>query len=1759
MLDPDLHDPRADIAIVGLACRFPGAPDPERYARLVLEGGTGLRDLTPAELRADGVPAAVRGDPAYVARGGPLEHIDLFDAGFFALTPREAERMDPQHRLALELAVEALEDAGLPFGAGQAVGVFAGCSNPNYLLFNVAQADARWFGTPDYVESMIATDRDYLATRISYRLHLTGPSLTVQTACSSALVAVHLACQSLLLGECDAALAGGVSVQVPHRFGYRWQEGGYGSRDGVCRPYSAEGGGTVFTSGGGLVALRRLSDAVAEGDAILAVVKGTGVANDGAARSGFTAPGVDGQARTIAAALAAAGVAPARIGLVEGHGTGTPLGDPIEVAALTRAYAEAGGARNVALGSVKGNIGHLDTAAGIAGLIKLALARDAGVLPPSLHAERTNPRIAFAETPFYVNTRSRPWPKDKPFAGLSSFGIGGTNAHAIVGPAPHAASPAAKAADGPALLVLSARSPEALEAAAERTAAWLRGPGRDLPFPAIAACAARRRARHPERLALAAPDADAAAQALEARRTGAATPIRARRGRAAPDAPSPVWIFPGQGGQAPGMGRGLVDLPGVAETLARIEAVSGPVAGRSLVALLTEEEAADALARPGPVVMACFALQAGLAAAWRALGLAPAAVAGWSLGEIAAAHVAGALDLEQATRIAVARAAAFEAHPSPGLMAQLSVDAGEAEALLAACAPDDVAAGRIWLAAETAPGACLVAGAHAAVRGLCETLAARGETHASRGETLAARGIEARIVPTGGVAGHGPSMEPAAAALEAALADLAPAPPRIPFHGAVEGRAGETRLDAGYWAQNMRRPVRLAPVLAGLVSAGHARFLDIAPRPASAGPLDAAARAAGAGVTVLPSAERDAGRLAFLDSLARLHVAGFEPDWRALHPGPVPALRLPAYPWQRARHWVERAPAAPIVAAPADGASGRDAAIARLLGRRLTSSLGDGTVYREGVFDPQADPILADHRVGGLVVLPGATICDMVLAAASELPEPIAGLADVVFEDAIVASPAAGVALQLALTPAPEGYSFRLARGGAPGDPSPVWRRAASGRVRVGRRTAPPAPPPPPLDLEDVVEADDLYPALARSGVAYGPAFRLIERVAVHGAGLEAQARASAEADARAGAPPGPAHAFPLLDAALQTLAADPAERTARMPTHIARLDLHAGAEAPPPLLAIAASRAREAPGRAAILRADGAPLLVLDGIEAAAVAGDAHDDGAWLHVPAWRALEAAAAPAVPEGVFALLGGPDALADALAARLAQAGARPVRIATPDDPADATAWRAALAPLGAEPAHCLDLAGPETDGASPGDAAAEACAALLARSALLRALAAHRAPVRLSAILPGATEASPVLAGPAPVAAALWGFYRTLAVEHPEIAPRCVDVDAQADAEAILAAVLRAEEPELAIRAGRLLAPRLEPAGRAPAAPARLRADGTWLVAGGTGALAPAVLRALAARGVRDVVVAARTPPRVPLAVAGARVAFHRLDLEDPASVHAAIAEIVRAHGPLRGVVHMAGRVRDGFADRLAAADVAAALAPKIAGALALDAATRGCDLDGFVLFSSAAALVGAPGQGAHAAANEALARLAAHRAARGLPARVVDWGPWADALPDPAQEAAHRAMGMDPIEAARGARLLAAPLDPGPTRLAVFRFDPARWRARFPSLALPPLLAAPAPAPAEAVAAPGLAGLDPAARARRVAEVVRAELGAILGRAPDTLDADAPFAEENLSSMMALELRSRLEAALGLVIPTTAIWRHPTLARLADALAGDAA
>lgn len=960
-------DTTLGIAVIGMAGRFPGAPDVDALWELIAAGREGLTRFSAQELRAAGTNQALLANPRFVPVGAVIAEADRFAADFFGIGVRDAQVTDPQQRLLLECAWHAMEHAGYAPGTGSArVGVYVGVGEDSYRQHVLAPHLEELLATLGAYRLMTVNGKDFAATRIAYKLGFTGPALSVQTACSTSLVAVHLACQSLHALECDLALAGGAAIGFPQERGYLYQDGMIASPDGHCRAFDAAAAGTAPGAGVGLVALKRLDEALADGDTIQAVILGSAINNDGADKVGFTAPSVAGQAEVIAEALAAAGLHPEDISSIEAHGTGTHLGDPIEVEALTQAFRARSQRRGwCAIGSLKTNIGHADTAAGVAGLIKTVLALKHRQLPPTLHFTVPNPALELDTSPFFVNTQLRPWeaPAGRPrCAAVSSFGIGGTNAHAVLSEAPPAAP--GDPSRPVQLLTLSAKTPAALDAVTRNLATWLA----ETPEVSLADCAFtcnRGRRAFAYRRALVATDHADACREL-------ADPAGLAAGQADERPAEVAFLFPGQGVQYAGMTHGLyaVDATfrGLIDDLAERLA---PHLGLDLRALLVGDSAADArrLTETRFTQPVLFAVEYALARLWMHWGIVPNAMVGHSIGEYVAACLAGVLSLDDALALVAARGALIQSLP-PGAMLALACSEETARSWL----DDDLS-----LAAVNGPERCVLSGTPLAI-GRLE-------------ERLHVQGTQTRRLSTSH-AFHSRMLEPILDAFATRLRTVSFAAPRLPYLSNLTGTwmRPQDAVDPDYWVRHLRHTVRFADNLGALFERGAPLLLEVGPgqtlttlarqHPAVPPGLPALTSLPPTRET-LPTAELRE----LLTAGAGLWSAGATIDWAHFY-GEERRRRvpLPLYPFERQRYWIDESagaddplpgsvpasvgdaagPAVAMIAASPRATEPRTAALATEIAALWSQSLGRAVALNTDFFAAGGDSLLAIQLVAGL-------------------------------------------------------------------------------------------------------------------------------------------------------------------------------------------------------------------------------------------------------------------------------------------------------------------------------------------------------------------------------------------------------------------------------------------------------------------------------------------------------------------------------------------------------------------------------------------------------------------------------------------------------------------------------------------------------------------------------------------------------------------------------------------------------------------------
>ncbi|WP_335936433.1 type I polyketide synthase [Streptomyces sp. PTD5-9] len=1747
------------VAVVGIGCRFPGGIEtPAALWRLLTEGGEVLSDF-PHDRGWD-LERLFHDDPevpgsSYARTGGFLDTATDFDAEFFGISPREALAMDPQQRLVLETSWRALEDAGIDPTALRRTpaGMFFGAEVQEY--------GPRLHDAPDGLDAHLLAGNasSVISGRVAYVLGTEGPAVTVDTACSASLVAVHLACRSLRQGESTLALAGGVAVMGgPGVFTAFSRQRGL-SADGRCKAFAAAADGTGFGEGVGVLVLERLSDARRNGHRVLAVVRASAVNQDGAS-NGLTAPNGLAQQRLIRRALAEAGLTAADVDVVEAHGTGTRLGDPIEATALLAAYGQGRPAGEpLLLGSVKSNLGHTQAAAGVAGVIKTILAMRHGQVPATLHVDAPTPHVDWSAGAVELVTEARPWPETgRPRrAGVSSFGVSGTNAHIVLeqpgaedrvdGPEQPgtedrsgvlerpaaedgfddpASSPRPPAVPVPLPFPLSARGTAALRA---RAADLL--PLVDTTRPAdLARALATTRAALPDRAVLVAADRAELRAALTSLASGATRPPGRAPGELG-------FLFTGQGSQRPGMGRELAAAyPEFADALDEVCAHFDLQLPRPLTDVLfaapgTPE--ADLLHRTEYAQPALFAVETALYRLLESWGLRPDHLAGHSVGEIAAAHAAGVLTLQDAAILVAARGRLMQALPEGGAMVAVRAAEDEVVPLLTA---------RTGIAAVNGPAAVVVSGDADEVERIAGELAARGH------DTKRLRVSHAF---------HSPLMEPMLDEFRRIARVLDYAQPTVPVVSTVTGGPVTGELsDPEYWVEHVRARVRFHDAVRWLTDAGVRTFLEVGPDavlsamgPDCAGPADAsddvsdASDASGAAFLPVLRRERPEAREA-VSALAAAHARGVPVDWARHFAGP-PARRveLPGYPFQRRRFWLEPG-------TPADAAGLGQAPAGHPLLAAVVAVGAEGVVLT-GRFSTRTHPWLADHVIAGRVLMPGTAFVELALRAGDHVGTTV--LEELTLGAPLALAPDEDVAVQVAVGEPDDTGRRPVTVHSRAADDAP-WTRHATGTLAAepagtgpsasaresgasasgasvsgtSESGASDAWPPPGAEALDVA---GVYAELAGQGYAYGPAFQALRAAWRHGEHICAEVALTGEAAddaARFGIHPA------LLDAALHAADLDsPPRAEVLLPFAWTGVRLHAtGATT----LRVRIERTGGDTLALRLADATGAPVADIDGMTSLPV-----PDDDVLHTVRWTPHPR------PETTAPL-------------RVAVLDAAPDAAGTPDDEAPADALARALDALFDGPAPDAVVHRP----AGPPDAdAAEARALVLRTLRLLHLWQSDERPAdaRLVVVTPPDS----------PAHAAVRGLVRSAQAENPG---RYVLVEHDAlPADAELRQALATGEPELSLAGGRFAVPRL--AAEPPARPRPAADWGTVLITGGTGGIGALLARHLVrAHGVRRLVLAGRRghAPELhaELTALGAETTVVACDAGDREALRA----LLERH-PVDSVVHAAGTVRDGIVESLTDAMVDEVFHAKAAGAWHLHELTLGRELSHFVLFSSLAAVLDGPGQGNYAAANAYLDALAAHRADRGLPATALAWSLWdtgtgMGAALDAAALDRVAATGVPGLSAEESLRLFDAAVRSGAPHLVPVRIDATAVRRRPDGI--PPLLGAlvrPVTRRATATAAApgrerdGLAGLPAADRERALLDLVRTEVAAVLRYdAPSAIDPGRAFTELGFDSLAAVELRNRLNTVTGLRLPATLVFDHPTSRALAghvhDALFGAA-
>nr|WP_055526217.1 type I polyketide synthase [Streptomyces graminilatus] len=1747
-----LHDAETSrqepIAIVGLGCRLPGGADtPEDFWRLISEGRDAFVDFpTDRGWDLDRILDPAGGPGTTYARQGAFVHdAPLFDSTFFDISPREAQAMDPQQRLLLETSWEALERSGIDPGGlrGSRTGVFMGTNGQDYISL--------MFSRPEETDGHLTTGvtASMLSGRLSYVLGLEGPSLTVDTACSASLVALHLAVDALRDGECDLALAGGAMVlSTPILFTEFSRQHGL-APDSRCKAFGDGADGTAWGEGAGVLVVERLSDARRKGHQVLAVVRGTAVNQDGAS-NGLTAPNGPAQQRVIRAALAASGLTTADVDVVEAHGTGTSLGDPIEAHSVIATY---GQDREVPLwlGSVKSNIGHTQSAAGVAGVIKMVLAMRHGMLPRTLHSDTPTSKVDWSAGAVRLLHENTDWPRteDRPRrAGVSAYGVSGTNAHVILEEAP--AEPAADPETAPPALrlpsaavpwLVTGRTPAALRAQAQRLADFVRT--RPATDPAhTAAALLTTRSPFEERAVVLGTGQEELLRGLDALAAeesapGLITGSASGTGRTA-------FLFAGQGSQRPGMGKELYDTYEVfADAFDEVCATVDATLELPLQDVVFGADA-ELLNRTGFAQPALFALEVALFRLAESFGVRPDVLLGHSVGELAAAHVAGVWSLADACRLVVARGRLMQALPEGGAMVSLQLPEAEVLPLL------EGRTDRVGIAAVNGPAATVISGVAADVEEIAGLARERGH------RTTALRVSHAF---------HSPLMEPMLRDFRRVAESLEFHPPRMTVVSDLTGQVADPAdlTDPDYWVRHVRHAVRFADGVRALTGLGVTRCLEIGPD-GTLSALAAQSLPPGDAVLCVPAQLKDQpGTRAFETALAALYTRGAAVTWTTALTGAdsrMPSEPLPTYAFQRRRAWL----LPPASSASGVGSVGLGATRHPLLGAAV--ELADaGTILLTGRLSAQTLPWLTDRDTAGTVLLPESALVELAVRAGDEAG--CTGLDELTLREPLRLPRRGAIRMQLLVGAADESGRRTVTVHSRPEDDESdqPWRCHAEGTLTTAARPADPADDGVwPPERAEPVDVDGMYDVLALRGHSYGPAFRGVRALWRRGDELFAELALPEhlrEPDAATfGLHPA------LLDAAVQTAlfaAPEAGEGRISVPLDWRGVSVHATG-------AVAARTRVTGAGteRVSLTLTDtsGRPLAAVDSVSltpvpVAELAVDGPVDG--LFALDWAPVDSPDIPVRHDdgGDWAVLG-PDA-AD-LAAGLTAQG---VTVSVHDDLA---ALRAALDAGATPPTTVLLPVGTTeqpTDGPALAAAAQEATAAVL--TTLQEWLADERFDTaRLAVLTRHAVAAAPDEPVPDLAHAPVWGLVRTAQTENPG---RFLLVDRDRTG-LVPTAFAACGEPQLAVREGVLLAPRLSRASRPAEEPAAaFGPDGTVLITGGTGGLGALTARHLVTgHGVRRLLLISRSGLAAPgaaelrdeLTALGADVTIEACDVADPTALAEVLAGVPGEH-PVTAVVHTAGVLDDGLLTSLTPERLATVLQAKVTSAIHLHHLTQHQKLTAFVLFSSVAGVFGSPGQGNYAAANTFLDALAQHRRALGLPATSLAWGPWErfggmTATLDRSHTDRMAAQGAAPLSADHGLALLDAGVTADRALLPALRLDTGALRSRAEAGELPALLRGllrGTVRPTAGTEGPGqgggfaqrIAAMSRTGRQRAVAELVTGQVATVLGYdSAEPVSHGKPFKELGVDSLAAISLRNRLTEETGLRLSATLVYDHPT-------------
>jgi acyl transferase domain-containing protein/acyl carrier protein len=1806
---------REPIAVIGVGCRLPGGiMTPEQYWEMLTQGIDAITRMPENRWNA-----SLRGDPGSMAQaplGGFLDGIDQFDASFFGISRREAESMDPQQRLLLEVSWEALERACIDASTlrGSKTGVFVGVTTMDYSRIVLNQ-------DPAQLDAYTATGSalNVTAGRLAYFLGLNGPAMAIDTACSSSLVAIHLACQSLRLGEADMALAGGVNVLLMPEPFICFAKWGMMAPDGRCKTFDAAADGFVRSEGCGVLVLKRLSDARSAGDRILALVKGSAVNQDGAS-SGLTVPNGRAQEAVMSGALKASGMSAHQISYIEAHGTGTRLGDPIEIEAIVNVLGVGRTPTNpLRVGSVKTNIGHLESASGVAGIIKVILSLIHGAIPPHLHFNKLNPQINVGQSALQIPTALTPWNPNTGTraAGVSSFGFSGTNAHIILEELPKEEGVKEDERRPLHLLTLSAKDPSALKDLTDQYVRYFHAHASD-SIGDICSTANRGRSHFDCRVAVIGKTAESIRHGLQAFGKGEETPSVFYGEVLSRNTPSVVFLFTGQGSQAIGMGRMLYETqPAFRQALDRCDELLMDYLEKPLLSVLHPEsgrelESQSLLSQTVFTQPALFALEYALAELWKSWGIEPSVVMGHSVGEYVAACVAGVFSLEDGLKLIAGRGKLLQSLPKGGAMAAVFADETKVAASI------EPFADGISIAANNSPENTVISGVETDLDAVLRRLDTQGIGYQ---KLLVSHAFHSRLV------------EPILEKFYDLAASIQYARPRIDLVSNVSGKLvqGDEISFSAYWRGQTRQPVRFMQSMQTLYEQGYRLFLELGPHPILLGMGSQCLQ--DPQCLWLPSLRRGYNDWEqMLNTLATLYVHGVKVDWRGFERDYVRSnVSLPTYPFQRKRYWIDIV-GGPPVAARHSRRSVPGHSSHPLLEKRLRSPLKE--IQFESKVSTRTLPFLTDYRVYGTPVFPPTGYLEMVVAAANEAfsSKPNV-LEDVVISESLTVPDDKARTVQLILTPEDSNKSsFQIFSSAEDeSEEQEPWKLRANGTVRTAQSDP---VTPTTVSIQDIMNRCEeelpiktFYQRLQEMGCNYGPKFQGLRHIWRRDGEALGEIRLQEEREAETNS----YYLHPvLLDCCIQLFGAalfgvlsKGSEQDHYLPMGLARMRLHKRIDTK--LWGYALVRESDGlnkkniVGDLRLLDEIGQIVVEVEGLNLKRVSEESlledvqKDAIDWLYEVKWQPKSLLDYDEYPPDVsqpvhpakWLIFADHEGVGAGLGKLLEERG-RPCTLVFPGDNYESSENGNRRIPPGrledfqrlleetvvAEPkvawgiVHLWSL-----DAEHPEEATARSlqhsqilvCCSVLN---LVQSIAKSeiQTPPRLLLVTRGAQTIGSETERVAIEQAPMWGLGRVVALEFPEIWGGLIDLDSEAsedETSTLLDEILTpVREDHRGYRKKQRFVARLT-ARRPPELSSEspiLRSDGTYMITGGLGGLGIAVARWLVNQGARHLVLIGRSgaSSAAQAAVsemerAGAQVVIACADVSQEKQIADVLQEIQSSMPALRGIIHAAGIIDDGSLRNQDWSRFAKVMTPKVQGAWNLHSLTEGLPLDFFVFFSSMASLIGSPGQGNYSAANAFLDALAHYRRARGLRAISINWGPWAE-VGMAASMGIHggsrrAANGIGVITPDQGVQILKNLLRDASAQIGVFPVIWEKLLQQFPNGDEPSLLSGIA------------AGIEMRGKTRQLA-APRVDLLALLKKAPSgeredillarvrenvvkvlKLDPYPPpnkhqsLSEMGMDSLMAVELNKLLQADLGQKLPSTLAFDYPSIHELTQYIA----